>query len=281
MNDDVVTKGSEASVRHLLSTFVKLSIDKPSDLNQTQELVFAFLSRFALHSLTLWDVFFPHERAQLKARLNETGDFSKLMDHPGASLIVRSLYEDYLTLSYLTDPSVSSDLLHCRFLAYKLAGLLKRQKLKAFLQSDTNAESDQSDVDEVKIELKKNDAFSGLPFKTQRNWLDKGLILDGQRERIAVSAGIPSNFHNYLYKELSSYVHSDSHSFYQLEGVEQDDMIAIARNHFIFVSALMLDLTKRHLFTKEIEEIGKLNGLIKFGCSYVRDFDKINKERKK
>jgi hypothetical protein len=272
-------QGSPIITKILLQTFATLSLDKPDLANNEQETAYLFLGRFGLHSLTLWDVFFPNRR-ELASTIKEDVILSSPVDFVAAGVVTRSLYETFLTAHYLLHPKADANERECRYLAWTIYGFGQRDRLRGLLRSIASGSSTPSeDIRKLTVELERNSFFQSLGQKQKRKLLDEGMSMS--LEDIAGCAKCPTSFHKYLQKQLSSFVHGDSHAFHQLLVADQKSMRIVAHLHFFFVASLMLDLTRQHIFTDEIRSDKKLTAVIDGGMQMVRDFDTLIPPREK
>lgn len=259
--------------KYLLSTFVKLTIDKPEGpLTDEQELVFLFLFRYGLNAFSLWNIFFPKEIEELCQERKPI----PVPDIPASCVIIRSLYENFLVLNYLLDENASTEEREFRQILWTRNGAKTRISFKnEFQTKEELIISIQNDYEKWDIKLKNNTWLKSLSQKDQTAILKSSKVTPLGYSELARCASISINFHKASYRYLSGYAHCDAYSYMNLINGDWQFLMEDMRSNFVFVSALMLNLTKKYLFRQKIESDLDLETIIEFGVGYAQKFDEI------
>lgn len=270
---------SPGVAKEVMHTFLKLTLDKPSSLNWDQEVLFVFLMRWGMASSTLWHLFFPTTIKELWQGTPSENIAKPIPDVFSIPVVLRSLYEDYLLAFTLLDQDTPTSARRCRYLAWVRRGrLTKKQSAEHFRASAESLTLTSDEFNKADKELQTHAEFVDLDKGHQKRLLKHGW--NGSWASLAQQAGVCEAFHNYFYGEICGYAHSDFSSFEQVLHGQWGGLSSVSAREYIHIAALMLDLTRQHLFRAQINENIVLDVVMEYGLGYTRGFDRIASERR-
>lgn len=269
-----------AVAKEVMSAFVRLILDKPASLNWDQEVLFSFLMRWGLTSSTLWHVFFPTTIKELWQGTPHEKNPKPIQDVFSLPVLLRSLYENYLIAFSLLDQSTPVSARRCRYLAWVRRGrFTKKMSAEHFKASDEALTHTKAEFEKTDKELREHSEFIALDKGAQKQLLDNGRA--GGWRSLAQQASICDGFHNFFYTVLCGYAHSDASSFEQVLRGSWSGLQGVFRTEYLHIAALMLSLTRQHLFRTQIDENIVLEVVMEYGLGYTREFAGIASERRK
>jgi len=258
----------------LLKAFAELTFDKPQSLDWDQEVTFTFLLRWGLASFSAWSLFFPDTIDELWKGARSQVTPEPVMDLFTIPILLRSLYENYLVAASLLDQRVPTAIRRCRHNAWKRKGYkVENTTAEYFRYTKANVELTLKNFEKHDRLFRKHAEFNNLNKDMKNNLMRDGRI--GSWSTLAAEAGISNDFHQAFYGPLCGYSHSGSDSFSAVFSGSWSSQAEICRLNYTVVAALMLDLTRQHLFRSQIDENPVLEVVMDWGLEYVRDFDRI------
>jgi|GEM_PF-5265411 len=260
--------------KKVLKTFFRLPLDKPRGLDWDQEVLFTFLHRWALASATLYRVFFPEPINELWGGTRSASDAKPVPDVYAAAVLIRSLYEDYLLAFSLIDQGTKTSVRRCRYLAWIRQGKFTTMKSAEHFGASLRGRQFTTDAfNKADGDFQKHQESARQDKTTQKALIQHGRA--GSWIKLAKDAHVDMNYHQSVYKILCGYAHSDASSFEQVVGGSWTRLFTVFRGLYIQIAALMLDLTRQHLFRAQIDGDIVLEVVREYGVEYLRNFSKV------
>lgn len=262
------------TIRDLIKRFVAMTMDKPSqDLSLDEEAVFTFLLRYSVQCSSLWNLLFP---AAIKEFFDDR-EAKPIPDIASTATVIRSMYESFLTLVYLTDANTSASERRFRYLLLQRnAEQLRMKFCDYFGSADALRIPVEQALGTLTRQVREHEYFESAGEKKRKIILKKktGRLLDWSE--IASVAGIDSKYHRSLYGFLCAWAHCDAMSLQQLVAGSWEPQLAQLRTQFVIITGLLLNYAKLFLFSSQISDDVLLETVMDFGTGFVDSFGDPN-----
>jgi hypothetical protein len=235
--------------KYIIRFLGNLGYEKPTTVKTyDQNDAYLFLSKYALTSLSLWNLIWPEPVSKIIPSFEDV----YINDFPSIFTLLRNLYESYLVCQYLLClPDGPEKQLRKAVWEYK--SLNDTEKMSNDCGQDNNAFAKicNERLNEYKYDknllfqnIKSNPFFLSLSEKKQTGILKNksGLLLT--YAEIAREANINPHFHRFVYNYTTAFAHPNFFGFRRLIEGNVEIQLLNCMLTYVLVTVLMLDFVK-------------------------------------
>ena len=202
----------------------------------------------------------------------------KLLDPFSIHTLVRTVVENYLVLSYLSNSNLKDDMLQLRFEIWMRYGLLQRDIEPESEEAKRVSKIDKESIEILNNSIKKRKGYLELSENKKTSLLktinkEWKIIFDGKKfypvswKRLMKEAGINDEVNDQIYNYLSWHSHSQSISLLQLKNMWSEEKMS--------EETVILSIKKLNMFVGFI-----ISDIIKTDKEFMSSYDSLNSEQK-
>lgn len=245
MTTVTIEVGNKESFRKMLSSALKIS-DKTSGLVASNDEILgaAFFTRCVLGCTTIWNILNPKEITDFPEYKKS---FKLAPDFPSSYDLLRALYENLINLNYvLNDPCLQEEK-DFRIKMWERHTLNERLELAKVMHQSPEIVNEINSLQTQKSSLEKeifsSSYFNSLPANDQQSIKSSSNWCRLKTKERADLLKLRKGLHDFLYRYLSSYSHSEGIALEQIDATRSPEQAKEMETPIMFHAEMILCLT--------------------------------------
>ncbi len=272
------------NMRKVVHSALKIWNVPMNNLSDEQGIAYDFFTKNILCSVSIFNIVNPVPSPLLSPPLPSNQVFS---DFPSAIVLLRSLFEGYINMSYLFRQGIGGDLFDLKLALWRRHSLIELKKMtesSGFKGVGSFCESNEEKIKQLETQINSSTIFNSLSNgKKEKILKEDEWSLESTNVK-AQNGGIPGPNAQFFYKYWSGYAHSTTYAIEQVSTINSaENAVDMMFNPIYYTDLLLTKIIQVYgialpIVAELIKKDGFIVQRIKFWDTYAnRDIKKMNK----